>query len=82
MPRTKFDPNNGKYRELGVLINGAAAVDGKNWAVVGGVMGYTDWATIRKYLQHPEKLSLETLSRLGRNLGIPIDQLRLAAIRY
>lgn len=80
MPRVSLDPKNDKYRKLTVLVNGAVTADGKNPEAVGLVIG-VNRNTARKYLASPEKLSLENLLKLGRNLAIPIEELR-ECIRY
>jgi len=71
-----------KYQELRRLIYGAAGDEMKNSTDIAKVIGYKDWRTAQKFLQNPQSLPVERLNRLGRNLSIPIERLREAAIRY
>lgn len=80
MPRVSLDPKNGKFRKLNVLIKGTAATDNKNFELIGRALGVSG-RTACRYLESPEKLSLEMLLKLGRYLYIPIEELR-ECIRY
>lgn len=82
MPRVLLDKNSSanKYRKLAVLLNGAAALDSKSPELIGKVIGMSR-NTAHKYLESPEKLPLDKLLRLGKNLNIPIEDLR-ECMRY
>lgn len=80
MPRVSLDPKNNKYRKLTILINGAVAADGKNVEEIGRLLGVCR-QTASKYLMSPEIMPLETLLKVTRSLGIPIEELR-ECIRY
>lgn len=83
MPRTSIGKSgeSAKFRKLAILLNGSIGVDQKTPEKVGMAIGIGK-TTAYRYLKNPEKMSLEKLSKLGRNLGIPIEELRDAAIRY
>lgn len=78
MPRTLS--SNEKYRTLGILLNGAAKSEKKDLDEVARIIGLSRRSAY-KYLKFPEKLSTEKLLKLGRNLNIPIDELR-ESLRY
>lgn len=76
MPRSLLDKNKrNKFAKLVILINGAARFSGKTQNELGAVLG-RERRTVGKYLRNPQELSVEDLLKLGRNLDIPIEDLR------
>ena len=75
MPKVSLLLDSNKYRRLGVLVNGAAAIDGKSAEDISVMLKMSE-PTARKYMRNPEKLPWETLCLLCRKLGIPIEELR------
>ncbi|NLH02502.1 MAG: hypothetical protein GX488_11640 [Clostridiales bacterium] len=80
MPRTVFDAQKHKYDKLLALILGTATVAEKTYEDIGGMIGCTK-NTITARFKHPENLTLGELTRIGRGLNIPIDDLR-QSIQY
>ena len=68
------------HAQLGRLLAGAAAVQ-KVGADEMGVMLGCCGKTARSRVRNPGDLTVSELTRLGKKLNIPIDELR-AAIRY
>ena len=83
MPRVKpLGTDSNKFYMLAVLLNGAADMDEKAATHIAHILGFKDYRTAQRRLKNPEKLTLAQASILGRNLNIPIDALREAAIKY
>lgn len=75
MPRTKLGAENRKYDKLVALFRGTATTRGKTYRDLGKMAGCSP-STITVRFQRPETLTIEEVARLGRGLGIPIDELR------
>ena len=82
MPKVNLLIDEKKYRPLSALLNGYAIADEKGMTMVARLLGYKDWRTAKRLLKNPERLTLTDLAKLGRNFGIPIEQLREVAIKY
>jgi len=82
MAKTSLLIDEKKYRPLSALLRGYAEVDEKGMTDIAQLLGFKDWRTAKRYLRNPEKLTVKDLARLGRNFGIPINDLREAAIKY
>jgi len=80
MPRTKLQTRQPPHAQLGQLIAGAAFMRRMSTADLAAAIGRSE-NTARTRLKNPGDLTVSELTRLGRTLGIPIDELR-AAIRY
>ena len=80
MPRTKLCARDGPYRKLGLLINGHAKVEGKRLDELGHILGVCS-KTAGEYMKNPERMRVEQLLKLARNLHIPIEDLR-DGVRY
>ena len=80
MPRTKFGMRQPPHAEVGQLIIGAAFMRKATMDDLGTAIGKTS-KTARARMQNPGELTLDELTKLGRKLAIPIEELR-AAIRY
>lgn len=80
MPRTKMHAQLRKYDGVVRLIWGAMAAEG---LTVSDMEARTGISRTRLYARkkRPEDFTLEEVTRLCRNLSIPIDDMR-AAIRY
>lgn len=70
MPNAILENRRKKYRKLITLLNGSAAAEKKGVAHISLILGTCD-KTTKKYLAHPEQLSLEQLLKLGEYLNIP-----------
>ena len=70
----------GAHNDLIVVINGYVALREKSLDDLCEIFRASE-NTVRKYLRSPEKMSHEMLMKLGRNLHIPIDEMR-DCIRY
>ncbi|MBR2581762.1 MAG: hypothetical protein IKD61_00055 [Oscillospiraceae bacterium] len=68
------------HAQLGRLLAGAAVVQDVGAEEIGVMIGCCG-KTARSRLRNPGDLTVSELTRLGKRLGIPIDELR-AAIRY
>ena len=82
MPKTTLLLDDKKYYKLRVLIRGSAAEEKKGVIEFAKIIGYKDWRTAKKLLEKPQDMTLDQLSKLGRSLSMPIEELREAAIRY
>ena len=80
MPRTVFEQKQRKYDRLLMLLRGAAAVGGKSNDDLGAIIG-RNRDTVTSRFQRPETLTLGELTRLGRALNIPIEDIR-QSIQY
>lgn len=80
MPRTKLQMRQPPHAQLGRLLAGAAFMRKMTAADLCGSIGKSE-NTMRSRMKNPGELTVDELVRLGRKLGIPIDELR-AAIRY
>ena len=80
MPKTKLGSRLPPHAELAQLISGAAFLRRATMDDLGAAIGRTP-KTARSRLRNPGELTVDELVRLGRKLGIPIEQLR-DAIRY
>lgn len=80
MPRTNLQTRQPPHAQLGQLIAGAAFMRRMSTADLAAAIGRSE-NTARTRLKNPGDLTVSELTRLGRTLGIPIDELR-AAIRY
>ena len=76
MPRTNLCKRETPHSQLG----GAAAVANVNAEAMAAAIGRSE-NTARSRIRHPGDLTVSELTRLGKALNIPIDELR-AAIRY
>ena len=68
------------HAQLGLLLAGAAVVQDVGAEEIGVMIGCCG-KTARSRLRNPGELTVSELTRLGKRLGIPIEELR-AAIRY
>ena len=68
------------HAQLGRLLAGAAVVQDVGAEEIGVMIGCCG-KTARSRLRNPGELTVSELTRLGKRLGIPIEELR-AAIRY
>ena len=80
MPRTKLN-NRNKFDGVIAVIWGELAVQGMQVSDLAKRVGIGQ-TTLYEPKKNPEKFSLERLCKIGKNLGIPIETLREAAIRY
>lgn len=80
MPRTNLCRREVPHAQLGQLIAGAAFMRKKNTEQLAAAIGRSE-NTLRARLRNPGELTVSELTRLGRKLEIPIDELR-AAIQY
>lgn len=80
MPRTKLQTRQPPHAQLGQLIAGAAFMRQMNTEQLAAAIGRSE-NTVRARLRSLGELTVSELTRLGRKLGIPIDELR-AAIHY
>lgn len=80
MPRTNLCKREVPHARLGQLIAGAAFMRHMNTEQLAAAIGKSE-NTVRARLRAPGELTVSELTRLGRKLEIPIDELR-AAIRY
>lgn len=79
MPKVNLGRNTANEK-LVALIWGVAAVQGLSTTQLGAKAKISR-AQIYRYKKEPENISIGELRRLGRALGIPIEDLR-EAIRY
>lgn len=79
MPKTVFDKKP-RFGRLLDLINGRAKTDSVTRIDLSNMIGRTE-PTIIARMKHPENFTLGELTRIGRGLNIPIEDLR-AAIHY
>ena len=80
MARTKNDPRNHKYRKLEVLINGSMTAEKRSLSDMARILDMHE-NSARKYLRDPSLLTVDMIGRLGRNLHIPIEDMR-ECIKY
>ncbi len=80
MPRTNLCKREVPHQRVGALIAGAAIQQDMSIGDLGPIIG-TSANTARARIKAPGELTLSELTRLGKYLGIPIEELR-AAIRY
>ena len=81
MPRTKLGAENRKYDKLVALLRGNALVAEKTYEDMTTMLGWKDVKTVASRFNNPEKFTLDEITRLGRGLNIPVDELR-QCIRY
>ena len=81
MAKTALLIDTKRYRDLVVLLNGNLKAERKTPEEVGRVVGISE-STMYRHLKNPEEMRLKDLNRLGRLLGVDIEQLRKAAIKY
>jgi len=74
MPRTIFDKRN-KYGKMLSLLRGTALTNGKNYEDIGNMIGCSS-KTVTSRFKRPETITLDELTRIGRGLNIPIDEVR------
>lgn len=79
MPKTVFDKKP-KYSKLTTLLRGTAITEGKTYEDIA-VMLSCNKNTIAARFKHPENFTIDELTRIGRGLNIPIEELR-QAIQY
>lgn len=80
MPRTVFDQQKRKYDRLLTLLRGAATVNDKNFTDLGNMVGCCS-KTITERFKRPEEFTIGELTRIGRGLNIPIEDIR-QSIQY
>ncbi len=80
MPRTNLCKREIPHQRVGALIAGAAIQQDMSIGDLGPIIGASA-NTARARIKAPGELTLSELTRLGKCLGIPIEELR-AAIRY
>ena len=78
MPKTIIRIN--PYCNLLYLINGRAKTNGYTRVALAIMIGRTE-PTIINRMQHPERFTVEELTRIGIGLHIPIEEIR-ACIHY
>ena len=69
-----------KVDQLQILLSGYVRAMGQTLTQVGNMIGTCD-DTAGAKLRHPDDLTVGQMKRLGKSLGIPIDDLR-SAIHY
>ena len=79
MPKTKFDKPR-KYDKLAALFRGTAITNDKTYADIGNMINCHQNTVVARF-KHPEKFTLEEVTRIGRGLNIPIEELR-QSIQY
>lgn len=79
MPRVKLATP--KHEGLSVLLYGHIKASGKTHEEIA-TQCKMSVGTFNRRLKKPEQLTAEELGRFGRALAIPIEELRLNAIRY
>lgn len=80
MPRTNMCKREVPHAQLGRLLAGAAVTNNVKTEGIAAALGCSE-NTARSRLRHPGDLTVSELTRLAKDLRIPIDELR-AAIRY
>ena len=80
MPRTNLCRRTVPFEDLGRLLAGAAWARKIGMEAIGATIG-KNRNTASARMRDPGSLTLAELTRLGRKLEIPIDELR-AAIHY
>lgn len=80
MPRTNLCRRETPHAQLGQLLAGRAFMKHMNTETLAAAIGKSE-NTVRARLRNPGELTVSELTRLGRKLEIPIDELR-GAIRY
>lgn len=79
MPRTRLDQRNQRFSKIVVLIWGtisAREIEMDDFSDAVNISTTTLWR--RK--NHPEDFTVKELSRIGRHLNIPIEELRQCII--
>ena len=79
MSKTVFDKHS-KYDKLIALIRGTAITKDKTYTDIGNMIGRNQ-NTVTSRIKNPETFTIEEISRIGRGLNIPIEELR-QCIRY
>lgn len=79
MPKTVFDKKP-KYDKLVAMFRGTAITADKTYDDIGVMLGCHKNTVTAKF-KKPEKLTLCDITRLGRGLNIPIEDIR-ASINY
>lgn len=79
MPKTKLSRK--KWDGVVAVIWGELAAQGLQVSDLSERVNIGT-TTLYKLKKNPEEFTLERLCKIGKNLGIPIDKLREAAIRY
>ena len=74
MPRTIFEKKR-KCEKLLTLIVGTAKVNGKLNPEIAKMAGVGE-ATIYARYRNPENFTLDEITKIGRGLNIPIEELR------
>lgn len=80
MPRTNLCRREVPHAQLGRLLAGYAATQRASTAKIASYLGRSE-NTARARIRNPGDLTVSELTRLGKDLRIPIEELR-AAIRY
>lgn len=81
MPATRLQKSVNKWQELGRLIAGAVVFDNRDRREICRACGFCE-ATYYNRIKDPGSFTLEEISKLGRQLGLKIEDLRAAAIRF
>jgi len=79
MPKTIFEKPR-KYDKLAALLRGNAFTQGKSYIDIGTMINCHQNTVVARF-KHPENFTLDEVTRLGRGLNIPIEELR-QAIQY
>lgn len=79
MPRVKISAP--KNRSMRALLEGYIDTSGKTRKEIAQHMKLSE-PTLRQKLRDGDSFTAAQLGRLGRYLGIPIEELRAAAIKY
>lgn len=78
MPKVKLGAK--KVDQMQILLSGYVKTMGQTLSQVGRTIGTCD-DTAGVKLRHPDELTVGQMKKLGKSLGIPIDDLR-SAIHY
>ena len=79
MPKTVFEKPR-KYDKLIALFRGTAITKDKTFEDIGAMINCHP-NTVTARFKHPEKFTLDEVTRIGRGLNIPIEELR-QSIQY
>jgi len=79
MPRTKLDQRNQRFEKLIVLIWGTTEARDISMDTLSCGTGMTA-STLYRRKKSPENFTIKELSRIGRYLNIPIEELRQCII--
>jgi len=82
MPKVMIFAEEKKFRPLKALVKGYVTVEEKTHTELAQILGAKDGRMMSPRLDSPQNMTASELSKLGKSLGIPIEDLRAAAIKY